>query len=97
VNNVTDFVNKTFDIKHYKLIILGKFLKNADLDKLIIEKPGNHEKKSFNYRSRKIFFYTAVTLGMLLPSCKSDELKDQINGLTQQQVLLSNEKDSLLR
>ena len=45
----------------------------------------------------RIFFYTAVILGLLLPSCKSDELKDQIMVLTQQQVLLANEKDSLFK
>lgn len=45
----------------------------------------------------KILFYTGLVSVMALHSCKSDELKDQIMTLTNQQVLLSNEKDSLFK
>jgi len=38
----------------------------------------------------------AVTM-LLSPSCKSNELKDQILVLTQQRVLMANERDSLFR
>jgi hypothetical protein len=55
------------------------------------------EKKQLLTVITRLFFYSAVIAGMLLPSCKSDELKDQIMTLTQQQVLLSNEKDSLFK
>ncbi len=55
-------------------------------------------KKSYFFSSIiRILFYNAIIIGFLLPSCKSDELKDQIMVLTQQQALLSNEKDSLFK
>jgi len=39
----------------------------------------------------------AAAVALLSPSCKSNELKDQIMVLTQQHVLMANEKDSLFR
>ncbi len=44
-----------------------------------------------------VLFSLAVAVMILSPSCKSDELKDQIMVLTQRQVLLANEKDSLFK
>ena len=67
------------------------------LDFIKREKPAIMKKNRLITAVTRIIFYTAVTLGMLLPSCKSDELKDQIMVLTQQQALLSNEKDSLFK
>ncbi|GEM_PF-901722 len=45
----------------------------------------------------KTLFYSGIVSALFLHSCKSDELKDQIMTLTNQQVLLSNEKDSLFK
>lgn len=55
------------------------------------------KKNYFIHTISGVLFYTAVTAVMFMSSCKSDELKDQIMNLTQQQVLMSNEKDSLFK
>lgn len=55
------------------------------------------KKRLLNLVIPPVLFSMAVTVMLLSPSCKSDELKDQIMVLTQQQVLMANEKDSLFR